>query len=212
MNDKILLSAWNTLIKRFDLDEKQISLFKKYLNFLKEWNRKFNLTAIKKDSDAVSYHFEDSLNLAKLVDCKDLKSIADVGSGGGFPGVPLKILYPHLKLVLIEVNGKKVRFLEKLVIELGLENVFVEKIDWRTFVRNADYTVDLFCARASLQVDELLRVFKPSSDYRNSKLVYWATESWKHDLDAEAFISKEHGYMVGDRKRRLILFKDSLVK
>lgn len=205
-----MLAAWQILAERYQLTDQQIGQFQLYLEQLKAWNQKFNLTAITDDAEIIDYHFMDSLALSGLVDCAKLGSIADVGSGGGFPGLPLKIMFPHLKLILIEVNGKKVQFLQKLAASLNLTDVVVVQQDWRTFIRGAQYEVDLFCARASLQVEELLRVFKPSSIYSDSQLVYWASAEWQADLQAQKWLSREYAYQVGQRNRKLVLFENIL--
>jgi 16S rRNA (guanine(527)-N(7))-methyltransferase RsmG len=210
MKEKKLDAAWESLVKKYNLNAEQIAQFKLYLDQLIIWNTKFNITTITSSLDVLAYHFDDSLALSQFINLKDLHVIADIGSGGGFPGVPLKILYPHLKLVLIEVNGKKIEFLKQLTQNLNLQDVFFEQIDWRAFIREGRYAVDLFCARASLQVDELLRIFKPGCIYKNSKLVYWAAQNWLASSYVN-WILDEHKYVVGDRQRRLILFDSHLI-
>ena len=122
----------------------------------------------------MQYHFIDSLIVANYIDLTTIKSIADVGTGGGFPGIPLKILYPHLSMTLIEVTEKKIRFLENVVAQLGLSSVEIVNLDWRTFLRKTSSPIDLFVSRASLHSDELLKMFKPSCVYKQATLVYWA--------------------------------------
>ena len=205
-----MLSACQILAERYHLTTQQIGQFQLYLAQLKAWNQKFNLTAITTDSEIINYHFVDSLALSALLDCSKLAVVADVGSGGGFPGLPLKIMFPDLKLILIEVNGKKVQFLQKLVESLNLTDVTVVQQDWRTFIRGAQYQIDLFCARASLQVEELLRVFKPSSEYQRAQLVYWAAADWQANQQAQVYLVREQAYQVGDRNRKLVLFENVL--
>jgi 16S rRNA (guanine(527)-N(7))-methyltransferase RsmG len=210
MKEVQMLAAWQILAERYHLTTQQIGQFQLYLEQLKAWNQKFNLTAITTDSEIINYHFVDSLALSALLDCSKLAVVADVGSGGGFPGLPLKIMFPDLKLILIEVNGKKVQFLQKLVESLNLTDVTVVQQDWRTFIRGAQYQIDLFCARASLQVEELLRVFKPSSEYQRAQLVYWAAADWQANQQAQVYLVREQAYQVGDRNRKLVLFENVL--
>ena len=146
---------------------------------LKAASQEFNLTTITDDAAIMQYHFLDSLIVAKYVDFTAIKSIADVGTGGGFPGIPLKILYPHLSLTLIEVTEKKIRFLENVVAQLGLSSVETVNLDWRTFLRKTSSPIDLFVSRASLHADELLKMFKPSCVYKNATLAYWSAISWQ---------------------------------
>ena len=199
--------VWRSFVADEKLSPEQMALFDTYLHYLLDWNERKNLTALTDPNDVILYHFRDSLSLTHCVDFKTLHAIADVGSGGGFPGVPLKIMFPHLHLVLIEVNVKKVAFLQELVKVLALANVDVESCDWRTFVRTAPCPVDLFTARASLRPDELVRIFKGGSAYKDSTLVYYASRTWQVGDTERPFLSSEQEYQVGDKTRRLIFFK-----
>ena len=135
MQNKKLAQAWNTLIKQEKLSDKQVQQFQRYVDLLLEWNQKVNLTAITNKVAIVHDHFRDSLQIGRFIDIKTLTAIADVGTGGGFPGIPLKIKYPHLRVILIEVNRKKIMFLEHLIEELGLKEIELYTLDWRTFLR-----------------------------------------------------------------------------
>ncbi len=118
-----------------------------------EWNEKTNITRITSLADILEYHYRDALHLDRFIDMQQIKTICDIGTGGGIPGIPLKIKYPHLHVVLIEVNGKKIAFLRDLIETLGLKNVEIVDLDWRTFLRQTNMPIDLFVARASLPVD-----------------------------------------------------------
>ena len=98
------------LINKYDLTLAQATKLGRYLELLIEWNAKFNLTVITDPLSIIQYHFDDSLALAKHIDFNTIQSTADIGTGAGFPGIPLKILFPHLKTVLIEINNKKRTF------------------------------------------------------------------------------------------------------
>ena len=90
--------------------------------------------------------------------------------------------------------------------ELELENIIVHTYDWRTFLRKFEKPVDLFIARASLQVDELLRIFKPSSKYKNSVFVYWASKKWVPNQEEKEYLAKCSSYLVGEKERQLCFF------
>lgn len=203
---KTAASAWRVFAKQHDLSEKQIEQFQTYANLLIEWNNKINLTAITDISSVVDYHFSDSLALSKFVDMSTITTLADVGTGAGFPGLPLKIKYPHLNVTLIEVNHKKIKFLEFVVKSLGLKNVTITDLDWRTFLRTTQESIELFVARASLHEDELIRMFKPSCFYNKSQLVYWASTKWECGAKQKPFLQKEEQYHVGQKKRKLAFF------
>jgi len=103
------------------LDEKAVDLFLRYLIELKEWNRRINLTSIKDDKGIIIRHFLDSLTLVPMV--RPFKTLLDIGSGAGFPGMPLKITVPSLKVTLLEATGKKVFFMRHVIRVLGLKDI-----------------------------------------------------------------------------------------
>ena len=185
-----------------------MDLFREYYSRLVATNKIHNLTAITDLDNVISDHFDDSLALIRAIDCASLRGLADVGTGAGFPGIPLKIIYPELPLFLIEVNGKKRAFLQELVDAFSLSDVVISELDWRTFLRSTDYPIDLFCARASLHPDELIRMFKPSSPYKEGTLVYWAASHWQPSTQVEKYCERIIAYKVGDKKRILVLLKD----
>ena len=106
-----------------DLSEKQLHQFLEYYELLVEWNSFMNLTGITKYEEVVQKHFVDSLALCKAIDVSNVTNIIDIGTGAGFPGVPLKIAYPHLKVTLLDSLQKRIKFLNEVVAQLGLENV-----------------------------------------------------------------------------------------
>ncbi len=100
-----------------------MSQFKVYLDLLVKWNQKINLTSEKSPKEILERHIFDSLQYARALSSKD--EIADIGSGAGFPGMPLKIIYPELKITLIESQRKRCSFLETAILKLGLEGIRV---------------------------------------------------------------------------------------
>lgn len=108
---------------KIQYNDEQIEQFRSYYELLTEWNKKINLTAITGYEDVVRKHFIDSIMICSLLDLnKDIR-IIDVGTGAGFPGIPIKILNPDCRIVLLDSLNKRVRFLETVVDELGLDNV-----------------------------------------------------------------------------------------
>ena len=100
-----------------------ISQFQVYLELLWKWNQKINLTSEKSPKGILERHIFDSLQYARALSSKD--EIADIGSGAGFPGIPLKIIYPDLKITLIESQRKRCSFLQTAILKLGLEGIGV---------------------------------------------------------------------------------------
>ena len=138
------------------LDDVQISQYRQYIAFLKEYNEKVNLTAITEDEEIIEKHFYDSLLCA--FDCELKGSLLDVGSGAGFPGVVLKIAFPELKVTLLESINKKCVFLKELTEKLGLKDI--EVINGRSEEYSADHreTYDFVTARAVASLNVLLEI------------------------------------------------------
>lgn len=119
MLEEILVSGASNL--GINLEDAQVVRFMRYLELLMEWNNKFNLTAIKQPDEIVIKHFLDSLLLGQYLLPAD--KLADIGSGAGFPGLPLKIAFPELQVTLVDSLNKRIKFLQIVVDELGLDNV-----------------------------------------------------------------------------------------
>ena len=102
------------------LTEKQIEQFEKYYELLVEWNKVMNLTGITEFDEVMQKHFVDSVAAAEYVEMEKINSLLDVGTGAGFPGIPLKIVYPHLQVTLLDSLNKRIKFLDEVVDNLGL--------------------------------------------------------------------------------------------
>ncbi len=198
--------VWDDFSQRYALTHQQLDAFKHYCDLLITMNAQFNLTAITDVSRIVADHFEDSLAVTRFFDFSTVKMLSDIGSGAGFPGLVLKIMYPHIPVVLIEVSKKKGEFLATVAAALELSNVTISELDWRTFVRKTDYPIDLFCARASLQPEEFIRIFKPESPYKQAHLIYWASRHWKPSSLVVPFIERQESYTVDGKMRSYIVF------
>lgn len=105
-----------------DLSESQHSQLLAYLALLIKWNKAYNLTAVRNPDEMVSRHLLDSLSVVRFVEGERQ---LDVGSGGGMPGIPLAILFPDMKITVLDSNGKKTRFLTQVKLELALSNLEV---------------------------------------------------------------------------------------
>ena len=105
------------------LSEKQIAQFLTYYEMLVEWNEMMNLTAITEYEEVMKKHFVDSLSLIKAFDVNQNKTVIDVGTGAGFPGLALKIAYPNLKVTLLDSLNKRIQFLDAVIAKLELTDV-----------------------------------------------------------------------------------------
>lgn len=121
--EKLAQEAQNVL--GISLTPKQIALFESYQKHLMDWNARLNLTAIRDEEGIRIKHFLDSLSCLQVMQDNPPKRMIDIGTGGGFPGIPLKILMPGMHLTLVESVGKKVQFCQHIVDALKLENVQV---------------------------------------------------------------------------------------
>lgn len=137
------------------LDTTQQLLLLEYIALLKKWNSTYNLTALRDESKMLSYHLLDSLTLLPYV--ADAKTLMDVGSGGGMPGIPTAICRPDLQITLLDSNTKKTTFLQQAVIELGLKNVTVAS--GRVEAMH-DKKVDVVTSRAFAELHDFIALTK----------------------------------------------------
>lgn len=131
-----------------NLTEAKLDLLYRYIKSLDKWNKAYNLTAIRDPQVMVSHHLLDSLAIIPFL--KGTR-FADIGTGGGMPGIPLAIVFPEREFVLVDSNGKKTRFLVQLASELGLKNVKVENCRAEQLVDKRGFDMVLSRAFASLQ-------------------------------------------------------------
>lgn len=134
-----------------------------YEKELLEWNQKFNLTAIRDVESIRTKHFLDSFSCVLAWKANPPDSLIDVGTGAGFPGIPLKIIYPNMKLTLVESVGKKAMFCQHIVSVLGLDNVNVIQARAETLGQNARHreTYDWAIARAVAKLNVLIEYLIP---------------------------------------------------
>ncbi|HIO91858.1 MAG TPA: 16S rRNA (guanine(527)-N(7))-methyltransferase RsmG [Leucothrix mucor] len=128
-------------------DDEQISKLKQYVDLLHRWNKIYNLTSVRDPRQMIPVHIFDSLAVADYIEGKNC---LDVGSGGGLPGIPLAIMQPQRQFTLLDTNGKKTRFMQQAVIELGLKNVNI--IQTRVEEHKFDSLFDTIISRAFASV------------------------------------------------------------
>lgn len=143
------------------LSEEQLQKFYKYMKLLLEWNEKINLTAIIEPKEIILKHFIDSLSIIKYI--KNKNSLVDVGTGAGFPGIPIKIVLPEIKVILIDSLNKRITFLNEVISQLDLK--YIEAVHSRVedFARNKEYRekFDVATARAVAQLPIILEYLIP---------------------------------------------------
>ena len=122
------------------LTDVQKEQFDRYYELLIEWNKVMNLTGITDYDEVNLKHFTDSLTIVRINEMNDVSTLIDIGTGAGFPGLPIKIAFPHIKVVLLDSLNKRIKFLDKVIEELNLDNVvtlhgraedYAKKVEYR---------------------------------------------------------------------------------
>lgn len=149
--------------KNIKISPEQIESFNKYRNLIIEWNKKFNITAITEEEEMNLKHFYDCILLNELEIVKNAKSLIDVGTGGGFPGIPLKILNSKPSYVLMDALSKRIKFLEFVKEDLKLENLELLHARAEELARKKSYrdSFDLSVSRAVASLNILTELCLP---------------------------------------------------
>ena len=218
MNKKFLKYFIEDELK-IEVSDATLTKFSTYEKLLREWNEKFNLTAILDDDGILEKHFIDSIYSIKYVDFAN-KSLCDIGSGAGFPGIPLALLIPSLNVTLVESNGKKITFLNEMKKVLELDNVAV--IQSRAEELKQRETFDYVSARAVTQLNVLSELSIPLLKVKGKLIAYklydveeevgHATRALK-ELDSKIDdIIKYHLPMSSDGRSLVIISKEKATK
>lgn len=147
-----LAQNWN-----INLSEKQVEQFQIYYEYLIEINQVMNLTAITQKDEVIMKHFLDSLSIVQLIDFSQIENVIDVGTGAGFPGIPLKIAFPHLQVTLMDSLNKRVKFLNETGEKIGVKNMVAIHSRAEELGKNKEYRekYDLCVSRAVANLSTL---------------------------------------------------------
>ena len=136
------------------LTNSQLFQFESLTKLYRDWNNKINVISRKDISELNIRHILHSLSIAKIIDFKSKSKILDVGTGGGFPGIPLAIMFPEVSFHLTDSIGKKIKVVQAVVDELGLRNVKAEKIR----AEDVDQTYDFVVSRAVANMTDFVKI------------------------------------------------------
>ena len=154
MNNQILLD-------KFNLTDEMLFQLEEYYKILVEENKKINLTSITEKEEVYIKHFFDSLLLTKEIDMINVKTMIDIGTGAGFPGIPIKIMYPHISLTLVEPTNKRCVFLQKVIELLQLKGVTIINDRAENYIKDQREKYDLATARAVSALNILSEIVIP---------------------------------------------------
>lgn len=194
------------------LDERQLEQFKKYHQLLVEWNEKMNLTAITERDDVYLKHFYDSLTLAFTNDfTKGVPTLCDVGSGAGFPSIPLKIAFPNLEITIVDSLNKRIGFLNTLKEGLELEGVHLYHDRAETFGQNPKFreSFDFVTARAVARLNVLSELCLPLVKKEGAFLAMKAAKSEEELVESKKAIALLGGKLIQEEDVTLPVTNDS---
>lgn len=162
------------------LSAHQVDKFVLYLSELKKWNKKINLTSLNEDQEIVVKHFLDSLTPLPYVPMGSF--IMDLGSGGGLPGIPMKIARPDIRIILLDATGKKVSFLNHMINILKFKNAraLQQRADSKVFQEIMSGHLDVVVARAFGKMEKTLEVGAPYLK-AGGKLIVMKGPNWKEE-------------------------------
>lgn len=131
-----------------DITEKQLQQLERYYELLVEYNEKMNLTGITEKEQVYLKHFYDSLTINQIIDLNTVETLCDVGTGAGFPGLVIKILFPNINITLVDSLNKRIEFLNVVIKELNLENITTLHARIEEYASNTREKFDVVTARA----------------------------------------------------------------
>jgi len=190
------------IVKYFPgLSEKQKDQFSQLKSLYDFWNSQINVISRKDMDSFYLHHVLHSLAIAKVVTFKDFTEIMDAGTGGGFPGIPLAILFPKAKFYLVDSIGKKIKVANEVIKELGLENVKAEQLR----MEQVDHTFDFIVSRAVTDLEKFTRwtfykVHKQSFNAVKNGILYLKGGDISDELKRVRNLKKVHAktYSVSD--------------
>lgn len=187
-----------------EVNKEKIDQFNQFYDILIEWNKVMNLTAITDYKDVVEKHFLDSLSIERILNLDGIKTVMDVGTGAGFPGIPLKIIYPELKVTLLDSLNKRVKFLNEVIRQLELKNIDAIHGRAEDIGKNENYRekYDLCVSRAVANLATLSEYCMPFVKVGGVFVSYKSG-----DIDEEVLKSKKAVSLFGGKIEDVVKFQ-----
>lgn len=210
MNKELFINNLNEL--NIEVTEEKLNKLEKFYELLIDWNNKINLTRIVEKEDVYLKHFYDSLTIVKEVDLNKIETLCDVGTGAGFPGIVLKIFYPHLKITLVDSLLKRVNYLNTIIKELELNDI--KAIHARG--EDVKEKFDIVTSRAVANIEKLV-VYTMHLVNKDGKLVALKgdiekelTEDVKRKLEKKYIIEKVNKFElpIENSQRSLVILRN----
>ena len=193
----------NSKVLGFNFFVEQLEKFYKYMNLLIEWNEKMNLTAITEPNDIILKHFIDSITINKYIE--NSVKVVDVGTGAGFPGIPLSIIRPDLQITLVDSLNKRLIFLQEIKKELELKNIDIVHARAEEFGQNKNYreTFDIATSRAVANLSTLSEYLVPLVKIKGKCVCMKASDAEEEIKQAENAVNILGGKIVKVEKFNL---------
>lgn len=165
-----------------EITDRQREQFATYYRFLIEYNEITNLTRITEKDEVYYKHFYDSLTLAKSIDLHNIGTLCDMGAGAGFPSIPLKIMFPHLQITIIDSLGKRIAFLNQLIDRLNVHNVQLVYDRIENYAQENHEKYDVVTARALGKLPLILELGLPMVNMKGHFIAYKSSQ-YQDEID-----------------------------